>query len=117
MEGRRATTHWGRSRDFRTRYPQVRLEPDRIFVRDGEVWTSACISAGIDLALAIIAEEFHATSAAVGWIPTLSFGGMLTGTFLAIFFVPLFFVVVRKVFPGRPATTTPDTQAPAHEGQ
>ncbi|UYO37532.1 GlxA family transcriptional regulator [Rhodopseudomonas palustris] len=58
LDGRRATTHWGRSRDFRTRYPQVRLEPDRIFVRDGEVWTSAGISAGIDLALAIIAEDY-----------------------------------------------------------
>ncbi|NEW93129.1 GlxA family transcriptional regulator [Rhodopseudomonas sp. BR0M22] len=58
LDGKRATTHWGRSRDFRLRYPQVRLEPDRIFVRDGEVWTSAGISAGIDLALAIIAEDY-----------------------------------------------------------
>ena len=44
-------------------------------------------------------------------------GGMISATVLGIFFVPLFFVVVRKVFPGRPATTAPDTQAPAHEGQ
>ncbi|MCG6203495.1 GlxA family transcriptional regulator [Rhodopseudomonas sp. HC1] len=57
LDGRRATTHWGRTRDFLKRYPQVRLEPDRIFVRDGDVWTSAGITAGIDLALAIIADE------------------------------------------------------------
>ncbi|WP_374319609.1 efflux RND transporter permease subunit [Aquabacterium sp.] len=44
-------------------------------------------------------------------------GGMISATVLGIFFVPLFFVVVRKVFPGHPATTAPDTQAPAHEGQ
>lgn len=57
LDGRRATTHWGRTRDFIKRYPEVRLEPDRIFVRDGDVWTSAGITAGIDLALAIIAED------------------------------------------------------------
>lgn len=58
LDGKRATTHWGRTRDFRRRYPQVRLEPERIFVRDGDVWTSAGISAGIDLALAIIADDY-----------------------------------------------------------
>jgi len=58
LDGRRATTHWGRTRHFLKRYPQVRLEPDRIFVRDGAIWTSAGISAGIDLALAIIAEDY-----------------------------------------------------------
>lgn len=57
LDGRRATTHWGRTRDFLQRYPKVRLEPDRIFVRDGDVWSSAGITAGIDLALAIIAED------------------------------------------------------------
>ena len=54
---RRATTHWSRSRQFAQRYPDVRLEPDRIFVRDGKVWTSAGITAGVDLALALIAED------------------------------------------------------------
>ena len=39
-------------------YPQVKLEPDSIFVRDGDVWTSAGISAGIDLSLAMIAEDY-----------------------------------------------------------
>ncbi len=58
LNDRRATTHWGRTRDFRNRYPRVKLEPDSIFVRDGAIWSSAGISAGIDLALAIIAEDF-----------------------------------------------------------
>jgi transcriptional regulator GlxA family with amidase domain len=58
LDGRRATTHWGRSRHFSATFPSVKLEPDRIFVRDGEVWTSAGISAGIDLALAMIEEDF-----------------------------------------------------------
>jgi transcriptional regulator GlxA family with amidase domain len=57
LDGRRATTHWQRCPDFARRYPQVRLEPDRIFVRDGEIWTSAGITAGIDLALALIADD------------------------------------------------------------
>jgi transcriptional regulator GlxA family with amidase domain len=57
LDGCRATTHWERSGDFSRRYPQVRLEPDRIFVRDGKVWTSAGITAGIDLALALIGED------------------------------------------------------------
>lgn len=58
LDGRRATTHWARTRHFLKAYPRVRLEPDRIFVRDGDVWTSAGISAGIDLALAMVAEDY-----------------------------------------------------------
>lgn len=57
LDGRRATTHWGRTRHFLATYPKVRLEPDRIFVKDDNVWTSAGISAGIDLALAMVAED------------------------------------------------------------
>lgn len=57
LDGKRATTHWSRSDDFSRRYPRVRLEPDRIFVRDGEVWTSAGITAGIDLALALVEDD------------------------------------------------------------
>ena len=57
LDGKRATTHWGRTAQFATLYPQVRLEPDRIFTRDGSIWTSAGITAGIDLALALIAED------------------------------------------------------------
>jgi len=57
LDGLRATTHWGRSDDFARRYPSVRLEPDRIFVREGDVWTSAGITAGIDLSLALIEDD------------------------------------------------------------
>jgi transcriptional regulator GlxA family with amidase domain len=57
LDGRRATTHWQRTRQFLSQYPKVKLEPDQIFVRDGEIWSSAGISAGIDLALAMVAED------------------------------------------------------------
>jgi transcriptional regulator GlxA family with amidase domain len=57
LDGRRATTHWGRTAEFLAAFPKVRLEPDRIFVKDDNVWTSAGISAGIDLALAMVAED------------------------------------------------------------
>lgn len=57
LDGRQATTHWGRARDFISRYPKVKLDPDRIFLRDGDIWTSAGITAGIDLALAMVAED------------------------------------------------------------
>lgn len=57
LDGRRATTHWERTADFERRYPKVRLQPDRIFVCDGAIWSSAGITAGIDLALALIAED------------------------------------------------------------
>ena len=57
LAGRRATTHWGRTRQFPKIFPKVKLEPDRIWVRDGKFWTSAGITAGIDLSLALIAED------------------------------------------------------------
>jgi transcriptional regulator GlxA family with amidase domain len=57
LDGRRCTTHWGRTDDFQRRYPKVRLEADRIFVREGDIWTSAGITAGIDLALALIEDD------------------------------------------------------------
>jgi transcriptional regulator GlxA family with amidase domain len=58
LDGRRATTHWVRTKQFLATYPDVKLEPDRIFVRDGNVWSSAGITAGIDLALAMVAEDY-----------------------------------------------------------
>jgi transcriptional regulator GlxA family with amidase domain len=58
LDGRRATTHWRRTTQFLSKYPNVKLEPDRIFIRDGNIWSSAGISAGIDLALALAAEDF-----------------------------------------------------------
>src|SRR5882672_5105412 len=47
LDGRRATTHWQRTSHFVAAYPKVKLEADRIFARDGNVWTSAGITAGI----------------------------------------------------------------------
>jgi transcriptional regulator GlxA family with amidase domain len=58
LDGRRATTHWGRTRQFLSIFPEVKWEPDRIFIRDGNIWSSAGITAGIDLALAMVAEDY-----------------------------------------------------------
>lgn len=57
LDGRSATTHWWSTDDFARRYPKVRLDAERIFIEDGGVWTSAGISAGIDLALALIEDD------------------------------------------------------------
>lgn len=57
LDGRCATTHWSHSADFARKFPQVRLDADRIFVKAGKIWTSAGITAGIDLALALIGED------------------------------------------------------------
>ena len=57
LDGRAATTHWSCSEEFRRRFPRVRLQPDRIFVREGCLWSSAGITAGIDLSLALIGED------------------------------------------------------------
>jgi transcriptional regulator GlxA family with amidase domain len=57
LDGRRATTHWARAAELRARYPKVKVEDDRIFIADGPVWTSAGMTAGIDLALAIVEED------------------------------------------------------------
>lgn len=57
LDGKRATTHWCRTRDFQERFPRVRFEPDKIYVRAGNIWSSAGISAGVDLALALITED------------------------------------------------------------
>jgi transcriptional regulator GlxA family with amidase domain len=58
LDGRRATTHWWNTKDFVSCYPKVKLEPDQIYIRDGNIWSSAGITAGIDLALAMVAEDF-----------------------------------------------------------
>jgi transcriptional regulator GlxA family with amidase domain len=57
LDGRRATTHWRRAEELARLFPRVAVEPDAIHVHDGPVWTSAGITAGIDLALALIAED------------------------------------------------------------
>ncbi len=58
LDGRRATTHWGWSDQFMQEYPLVQLEPDRIFVCDGPVWSSGGVTSGIDLALAMLEEDW-----------------------------------------------------------
>lgn len=66
LDGRRAVTHWNHCAEFAERYPRMRLEPDPIFVQDGQIWTSAGITAGIDLALAMVEEDHgHALALAV----------------------------------------------------
>lgn len=64
LEGRAATTHWRSCEMLAREFPGVRLEPDRIWVRDGATWTSAGVTAGIDLALAMIEEDLGAPLAA-----------------------------------------------------
>ena len=66
LEGRRVVTHWDHCDDLQRRYPGLRVEPDPIFIRDGPVWTSAGVTAGIDLALALVEEDLgRATALAV----------------------------------------------------
>ena len=57
LDGRRATTHWDSCAALASRHPEVKVEPDRIFVKDGSVYTSAGVTAGIDMALALVAED------------------------------------------------------------
>ena len=57
LKGRRATTHWGWCARLASRYPDVRVEPDTIFVREGRIYTSAGVTAGMDLALAMVEED------------------------------------------------------------
>lgn len=57
LDGRHVTTHWRRADNLKARFPAVRVEADRIYIRDGNIWTSAGVSAGIDLSLALIGED------------------------------------------------------------
>ena len=63
LDGRRATTHWSCARELQDSFPAVSVEADRIYVSDGPVWTSAGITAGIDLALALIEADHGVGSA------------------------------------------------------
>jgi transcriptional regulator GlxA family with amidase domain len=60
LDGRAAVTHWAACEQLRRQHPRCRVEDDRIFVRDGQVWTSAGVSTGIDLALAMVEEDHGA---------------------------------------------------------
>ena len=57
LDGRRATTHWRLAKHLQNLHPEIRVESDRIYVRDGMIWTSGGVSAGIDMALSLIAED------------------------------------------------------------
>jgi transcriptional regulator GlxA family with amidase domain len=57
LDDRSATTHWENTDRFSRLYPKVTLDAERIFIQDGDVWTSAGISAGIDLALALVEDD------------------------------------------------------------
>jgi transcriptional regulator GlxA family with amidase domain len=60
LDGRRATTHWRFCRQMAERFPAVQFDPDPIFIRDGNVYTSAGVTAGIDLSLALVEEDWGA---------------------------------------------------------
>jgi transcriptional regulator GlxA family with amidase domain len=57
LDGRRATTHWLYARELQARFPRIKVEEDRIFIVDGTVWTSAGMSASLDLALAMVEQD------------------------------------------------------------
>jgi transcriptional regulator GlxA family with amidase domain len=57
LDGRRATTHWASARALQRAYPAVSVDPEPIFVQDGGIWTSAGVTAGMDLALALVEED------------------------------------------------------------
>ncbi|MEB0306541.1 helix-turn-helix domain-containing protein [Cryobacterium sp. GrIS_2_6] len=64
LDGRRATTHWAECEVLGRAYPEVMVDPDAIYVQDGNVWTSAGVTAGIDLALALVADDHGRKAAA-----------------------------------------------------
>jgi transcriptional regulator GlxA family with amidase domain len=63
LDGRRATTHWASAAALARLYPRVSVDPDPIFVRDGRVWTSAGVTAGMDLALALVEDDLDREAA------------------------------------------------------
>lgn len=63
LDGRRATTHWAFAQELQTRHPAIKVQPDRIFINDGPVWTSAGMTAGIDLVLALVEEDLGVEAA------------------------------------------------------
>src|SRR5262245_26271021 len=60
LDGRRATTHWHYARDLQARFPNSKVEEDRIFIVDDKIWTSAGMTAGLDLALAMVEKDYGA---------------------------------------------------------
>jgi transcriptional regulator GlxA family with amidase domain len=63
LDGRRATTHWAAAEELARLHPAVQVDPEPIFVRDGDIWTSAGVTAGMDLALALVEEDLDRDAA------------------------------------------------------
>jgi transcriptional regulator GlxA family with amidase domain len=63
LRGRRATTHWAAAAELARLYPDVEVDPEPIFLRDGQIWTSAGVTAGMDLALALVEEDLDREAA------------------------------------------------------
>lgn len=70
LDGRRAATHWSGCAELARRYPRVEVDSESIFVRDGDVWTSAGVTAGMDLALALVEDDLghEAALEAARWL-------------------------------------------------
>jgi transcriptional regulator GlxA family with amidase domain len=63
LDGRRAATHWASAKDLARRHPAIEVDPESIYVRDGNVWTSAGVTAGMDLALALVEDDLGRSTA------------------------------------------------------
>jgi transcriptional regulator GlxA family with amidase domain len=63
LDGRRATTHWSRCAELATAFPTIRVEEDSIYITDGQIWTSAGVTAGIDMALAFVEADLGRAAA------------------------------------------------------
>ncbi len=63
LDGRRATTHWSAARRLAQLFPSVQVDPEPIFLRDGDIWTSAGVTAGMDLALALVEDDLDREAA------------------------------------------------------
>jgi transcriptional regulator GlxA family with amidase domain len=63
LDGRRVTTHWAFAAELARLHPAVRVDPDPIYLRDGRIWTSAGVTAGMDLALALVEEDLDREAA------------------------------------------------------
>ena len=70
LDGRRATTHWASAGELAARYPAVDVDPEPIFLRDGPIWTSAGVTAGMDLALALVEEDLDRDAALTDRAPS-----------------------------------------------
>jgi len=58
LNGKKATTHWMACKELQAKYPDIKVDPDPIFIRDGNLYTSAGVSSGMDLALAMVEEDY-----------------------------------------------------------